>query len=153
MSIKQRKEESTHNFICRFEAELDKVDTYDEAWVLRMFIWGLPQNQAVLVSQKRPIHLTQAFQLARDIALAAQMARRPRTSGRAEGSSSQKGHGRGQGKSSGQHSGAGQNLVPDRIYRVQRQNVQHKGIRGRGQAGRPPVPPQSSVVVRQPAQQ
>ena len=71
MNIKQRKEESTHDFICRFEAELDKVDTYDESWVLKMFIWGLPQDQAVLVSQERPKHLTQAFQLARDIALAA----------------------------------------------------------------------------------
>ena len=50
MNIKQRKKESTHDFICRFEAELDQVDTYDEAWVLKMFIWGLPQNQAVLVS-------------------------------------------------------------------------------------------------------
>ena len=101
INIKQRKEESTHDFICRFEAELDKVDSYDESWVLRMFIWGLPQNQAVLVSQRRPKHLSQAFQLARDIAMAAQMARRPGTSGRTEGSRSQKGQGRGQGKSSG----------------------------------------------------
>ena len=31
MNIKQRKEESTHDFIYRLEAELDKVDTYDEA--------------------------------------------------------------------------------------------------------------------------
>ena len=38
MNIKQRKEESTHDFISQFEAELDKVDTYDESWVLRMFI-------------------------------------------------------------------------------------------------------------------
>ena len=38
MNIKQRKEESTHDFICRFEAELDKVDTYDESWMLKMFI-------------------------------------------------------------------------------------------------------------------
>ena len=35
MNIKQRKEESTHDFISRFEAELDKVDSYDESWVLR----------------------------------------------------------------------------------------------------------------------
>ena len=153
MNIKQRKEESTHDFISRFEAELDKVDTYDESWVLRMFIWGLPQDQAMLVSQGRPKHLTEAFQLARDIALAAQMARRPGTSGRAEGSSSQKGQGRGQSKFSGQHSGTRQDLAPDRVYRVQRQHVQHRGIRGRGQAGRPSVPPQPSVVVRQPAQQ
>ena len=41
LNIKQRKEESTHDFICRFEAELDKVDTYNESWVLRMFTWGL----------------------------------------------------------------------------------------------------------------
>ena len=54
MNIKQRKEESTHDFISRFEAELDKVETYDESWVLKMFIWGLPQNQAVLVSQGKP---------------------------------------------------------------------------------------------------
>ena len=33
MNIKQQKEESTHNFICRFEAELDKVDSYDKVWV------------------------------------------------------------------------------------------------------------------------
>ena len=38
MNIKQRKEESTHDFISRFEAELDKVDSYDESWVLRIFI-------------------------------------------------------------------------------------------------------------------
>ena len=153
MNIKQRKEESTHDFISRFEAELDQVDSYDESWVLRMFIWGLPQDQAVLVAQRKPTQLTQAFQLARDIALAAQMARRPGTSGRAEGSSGQKGQGRGQGRSSGQHSGTGQDSALHRVYRVQRQHVQHRGIRGRGQAGRPPVPPQSSVVVRQPAQQ
>ena len=71
MNIKQRKEESTHDFIYRFEAELDQVDTYDEAWVLKMFIWGLPQHQAVLVSQGRTIQLNQTFQLARDAALAA----------------------------------------------------------------------------------
>ena len=50
MNIKQKKEESTHDFICRFEAELDKVDSYDESWMLKMFIWGLPSDQAVLVS-------------------------------------------------------------------------------------------------------
>ena len=44
VNIKQRKEESTHDFICRFKEELDKVETYDESWVLKMFIWGLPQN-------------------------------------------------------------------------------------------------------------
>lgn len=38
MNIKQRKEESRHDFICRFEAELDKVETYDESWVLKVFI-------------------------------------------------------------------------------------------------------------------
>ena len=118
MNIRQRKEESTHDFICRFEAELDKVDSVDEAWVLKMFIWGLPQDQAVLVSQGKPTRLTQAFQLAREAALAAQMARRPGTSGRAEGSSSQKGQGRGQGKSSGQHSGTGQSLAPYRVHRA-----------------------------------
>ena len=48
MNIRQRKEESTHDFICRFKAELDKVDTYDESWVLKMFIWGLPSDQATL---------------------------------------------------------------------------------------------------------
>ena len=61
MNIKQRKEESTHNFIYKFEAELDKVDTYDESWVLKMFIWGLPQDQAVLVTQGKPKRLSQAF--------------------------------------------------------------------------------------------
>ena len=88
MNIKQRKEESTHDFISRFEAELDKVDSYDESWVLRMFIWGLPQHQAVLVAQGKPTGLSQAFQLARDATLAAQMARRPGISGKTEGSSS-----------------------------------------------------------------
>ena len=38
MNIRKRKEESAHDYICRFEAELDKVETYDESWVLRMFI-------------------------------------------------------------------------------------------------------------------
>ena len=80
------------------------------------------------------------------------MARRPGTSGRVEGSTSQKGQGRGQGKSSGQPSGIGQSSAPDRVYRVQRRHVQHGGNhRGRGQAGRPAVPPQPAVVVRQPA--
>ena len=94
MNIKQRKDESTHDFICRFEAELDQVDTYNESWMVRMFIWGLPQDQAVLVSQRKPTQLTQAFQLAREIAMAAQMARRPRTSG-STGNRSQKSQGRG----------------------------------------------------------
>ena len=102
MNIKQKKEESTHDFICRFEAELDKVNTYNESWVLKMFMWGLPQDQAVLVSQGKPKRLSQAFQLARDVALAAQMARRPGASGRGEGSSGQKGQGRGQDRSAGQ---------------------------------------------------
>ena len=114
MNIKQRKEESTHDFICRFEAELDKVDTYDESWVLKMFIWGLPQDQAVLVSQGKPKRLSQAFQLARDAALAAQMARRPGASGRGEGSSGQKGQGRGQERSSGQQQRQGQTSAPKR---------------------------------------
>ena len=154
MNIKQRKEESTHDFISRFEAELDKVDSYNESWVLRMFIWGLPQDQAMLVSQGKPAGLSQAFQLAKDMALAAQMARRPGTSGNTEGNRSQKGQGRGQGKFSGQHSGTGKDSAPDRRYKAQGYNVQHGGRnRGRGQAGRPHVPPQPSVVVRQPAQQ
>ena len=152
MNIKQRKEESTHDFICRFEAELDKVESYDESWVLKMFIWGLPQDQAVLVSQGKPTRLTQAFQLARDAALAAQMARRPGGSGKTEGSSSQKGQGRGQGKSTGQHAGTGQSSAPNTAYQAQGYHVQQGGKnRGRGQAGRPPAPPQP-VVVRQPAQ-
>ena len=110
MNIRQRREESTHDFICRFEAELDKVETYDESWVLKMFIWGLPQDQAVLVSQGKPKRLSQAFQLARDATLAAQMARRPNTSGRGEGSNSsgQKGQGRGQRQQTGQTQGQGQ---------------------------------------------
>ena len=65
---------------------------------LKMFIWGLPQDQAVLVAQGRPRTLTKAFQLARDAALAAQMSRRPGSSGKTDGSSGQKGQGRGQGK-------------------------------------------------------
>ena len=154
MNIKQRKEESTHDFICRFEAELDKVDSYDEAWVLKMFIWGLPQDQAVLVSQGKPRKLSQAFQLARDAALAAQMSRRPGTSGRVEGSSGQKGQGRGHGRSQGQSSGQGQTSAPNVVYyQAQNKNVQQGGNRGRGQAGRPPVPPQATVVVRQPVPQ
>ena len=105
MNIKQKKEESTHDFICRFEAELDKVESYDEAWVLKMFIWGLPRDQAVLVSQGKPRRLSQAFQLARDAARAAQMLRRLGTSGRGEGSNVQKGQGRGHGRSQGNASG------------------------------------------------
>ena len=31
MNIKQKKEETTHDYICRFEAELDKVDDYSES--------------------------------------------------------------------------------------------------------------------------
>ena len=153
MSIKQKKEESTHDFICRFEAELDKVESYDEAWVLKLFIWGLPQDQAVLVSQGKPRRLSQAFQLARDAALAAQMARRPGTSGRGEGSSGQKGQGRGQGRSQGYVSGQGQTSAPNAVYySAPNKNVQG-GNRSRGQSGRPPVPPQATVVVRQLAPQ
>ena len=81
MSMEQKKEESTHDYIYQFLAELDKVDLYDKSWVLRMFIWGLSQDQAVLVFQGEPTQLDQVFQLARDAALAAQMARRPGTSG------------------------------------------------------------------------
>ena len=118
-----------------------------------MFIWGLPQDQAVLVSQGKPRKLSQAFQLARDAALAAQMARRPGTSGRGEGSSGQKGQGRGQGRSQGYASGQGQTSAPNAVYySAPNKNVQG-GNRGRGQSGRPPVPPQATVVVRQPAPQ
>ena len=42
MNSSKRKEETMHDFICSFEAELDRVETYDEAWVLKIFIWGLP---------------------------------------------------------------------------------------------------------------
>ena len=147
MNIKQRKEESTHDFICRFEAELDKVDTYDESWVLKMFICGLPQDQAVLVSQGKPKRLSQAFQLARDAALAAQMARCQGTSGRGEGSSGQKGQGRGQERSAGHQQRQGQTSAPNVVYyKAQNKNVQGEN-RGRGQAGKPPVPPQATVVV------
>ena len=142
MNIKQRKEESTHDFICRFEAELDKVDTYDESWVLKIFIWGLPSDQAVLVSQGKPRRLSQAFQLARDAALAAQMSHHPGTSGRTEGSSGQKGQGRGHGRSQGQSSGQGQTSAPNVVYYLaQNKNAGTGGNRGRGQVGRPPVPP------------
>ena len=61
INIKQRKEESTHDFIYRFEAELDKVETYNKLWVLKMFIWGLPSNQAILVLQGKPKCLSHAF--------------------------------------------------------------------------------------------
>ena len=61
-----------------FEAKLDKVDSYDKSWLLKMFIWGLPRDQAVLVCQERSETLSTAYQLARDAALAVQMARRPR---------------------------------------------------------------------------
>ena len=153
MNIKQEKDETTHDFICRFESELDQVETYDESWLLKMFIWGLPQDQAVLVSQGKPTDLSQAFQLARDAALAAQMSRRPGSSGCTEGNW-QKGQGRGQGWSSGQHQGPRQSRTPNIVhYTVQNRPVQTGGYRGRGQAGKPPVPPQATVVVRQPAPQ
>ena len=114
---------------------------------------GSPQDQAVLVSQGKPKRLTQAFQLARDAALAAQMARRPGTSGRGEGSSGQKGQGRGQERSAGQQQRQGQTSAPNVVfYKAQNKNVQGEN-RGRGQAGRPPVPPQATVVVRQPVPQ
>ena len=61
MNIRQWKEESTHDYICRFEAALDQVESYDESWLLKMFIWGLPQEQAILVSQWRPHSLSRAF--------------------------------------------------------------------------------------------
>ena len=155
MNIKKRREESAHDYICRFEAELDKVDSYDESWVLRMFIWGLPQDQAVLVSQGEPKRLSQAFHLAKKADLAAQMARRPGASGRGEGSGSsgQKGQGRGQGRQTGQPVGQGQKTTPNVIYYQAQNKNQQGGNRGRGQAGRPPVPPQAPVIVRQPAQQ
>ena len=101
MNIKQKAGESTHEFICRFEAELDKMETYDESWVLKMFIWGLPQDQAILVSQGRPKYLSKAFQLARDAALAAQMSRRPGSSSQ-DSKGGQKSSGRGQSKPAGQ---------------------------------------------------
>ena len=154
MNIKQKKEESTHDFICRFESELDKVETYDETWVLKMFIWGLPSDQAVLVSQGRPKTLSKAFQLARDAALAAQMSRRPGSSSQ-DPKGGQKSSGRNQSKPTGQQgqgsgtSGTGHSKVPNFVYA--NKNFQG-GNRGRGQAGRPPVPPQAPVVGYQPNQ-
>ena len=38
MNIRQKKEESAHNYICRFENKLDKVETWDESWLIKMFI-------------------------------------------------------------------------------------------------------------------
>lgn len=137
MNIRQKKEESTHDFICRFEAEMDKVESYDESWLLKMFIWGLPQDQAVLVSQKRPRTLSQAFQLARDAALAAQMARRP-GGGKHEETNGKKNSGQGQKQQSGKGGrGAGNtSKIPNNVYYAQQQRGGFN--RGRGQAGRQP---------------
>ena len=61
MNICQKKDELAHDYICRFENELDKVETWDESWLLKMFIWGLPSDQAVIVSQGKPRTLSAAF--------------------------------------------------------------------------------------------
>ena len=52
MNIRQRKEESTHDFICRFEAELDKVDTYDELWLLEMLSGNFPKTKQFWSNRK-----------------------------------------------------------------------------------------------------
>ena len=92
MNIRQKKWETIHDCICRFEADLDKVETYDESWIIKMFIWGLHQDQAIFVAQKRPGTLRQAFQLARNAAMAALMSKRPGSSGQSD-SGKQKGFG------------------------------------------------------------
>jgi hypothetical protein len=156
MNIRQRKEESTHDYICRFEAALDRVDSYDESWLLKMFIWGLPQEQAVIVSQGRPHTLSAAFQLARDASLAAQMARRP--GGRGDGGQKQVQNQQGKAKgSTGGKSGSWGTSTSN----VQHQQQQNRGqgqrqsfgnfSRGRGQAGKSHVPPQATVLVHQSA--
>ena len=160
MSIHQKKGESTHEYICRFENELDKVESFDENWLLKIFIWGLPADQAALVSQRRPRDLSRAFRLARDAALAAQMSRRPGGSGKKEDAGGQKGTGRGQsnqqsvqaGRGAGSSGGTMQHR-PNTVF-VNAQGGQQRGGggnlgRGRGQAGRPSVPPQASYVVVQ----
>jgi hypothetical protein len=150
LNIRMRKEESTHDFICRFEAEMDKVESYDESWLLKMFIWGLPQDQAVLVSQKRPNTLSQAFQLARDAALAAQMARRP-GGGRQETSGKKEpGQGQRQQPGAGGRGTGGVSKIPNTTYYAPPQQQNRGGFgRGRGQAGRQPVPPQAPAVIVQ----
>ena len=147
VNIRQQKEESTHDFICRFEAELDKVETYDEQWLLKMFIWGLPQDQAVLVSQKRPRTLSHAFQLARDAALAAQMARRP--GGGKQENSGKKEPSQGQQPGRGGRGTGGVSKTPNTTFFAPPQNFRGGYGRGRGQAGRQPVPPQAPVLVVQ----
>ena len=80
---------------------MDKVDTYCESWLIKMFIWGLPQDQAIFVARKLPKTLSQAFQLARDAAMATLMSRRPGSRGQSE-SGRQKSFGRRQGQQTSQ---------------------------------------------------
>ena len=105
LRIWQKKNEPVHDFICRFENEMDKVASFDENWLLKIFTWGLHNDLAVTVSLGRPSTLSAAFQLARDAALAAQMARRPggqsdwkagtrKSSGRRQGQQRQQQEGR-----------------------------------------------------------
>ena len=150
MQIKQSKNESTHDYICRFENELDKVESFDETWLLKIFIWGLPSDQAVLVSQRRPRTLSEAFQIARDAALAAQMSRRPGGSKDEKAGAQKRDQGQHQKQQANQGGrGAGQVQKQPNVIFYSQNAQRYQGGRGRGQAGKPPVPPPAPAVIVQ----
>ena len=110
-----------------------------------MFIWGLSADLAVLVSQRRPSTLNEAFQLARDAALAAQMARRP-GGGRNDGTGGQQSSGRRQGQQGNQQGaksgsgGASTSKNPNVIFYTANKTGNPQN-RGGGQSGSRNAPP------------
>ena len=70
--VKQGDKESVHAFSCRFSALLQKLPTYDVAWAVSQYIWGLNPRLAELVMMNRPTTLATAMQKANDIEMARQ---------------------------------------------------------------------------------
>ncbi len=60
-NMEQGKNKSAHEFAMRFEAVLDKIPHYDQAWVKNLFVWGLHPQIATTVSLKNPATLSRAI--------------------------------------------------------------------------------------------
>ena len=77
LNIKQKDGETVHQYALRFEAEVDRLTTYDAQWLLKIFIWGLKTDLATKVALDAPPLVEIAIQRAIQVETVMKMARRP----------------------------------------------------------------------------
>ena len=69
-------------YTAEFETLLNRLPSYDESWMLKIFIWGLQPHMAKSVSAHRPKTVDEAIILAEEIDFSIRTSQQDRLTGK-----------------------------------------------------------------------